>query len=297
MLDDSTRQRALTLQRLFEGASARWPNFQGVLIQWEGERPDLPSHLRPPDADKFDLFEKARNCNRILTAKEVSTGFSDRERSRLKTEWYEQREFGMSLSLNDLYLMKLGQPLAGHIGTSRQCEISCWLPCAQSNEAVARWDVLASRAFELFPPYESDFGPCAVGWQMYIHKRVRDNCEPLPGASGSYYWHEPDLFLASAEALLMLANPAIEVPHSEERPQPNTTTIPSTSGMLSDRKLSEKHGVPYHPLRMRLQRLRAKSDDGWVEVQNRKVNEPRYLYCEEAVRPILDAFNERSSEN
>ena len=64
----------------------------------------------------------------------------------------------------------------------------------------------------------------------------------------------------------------------------------SGSAKLSPRELASKHGVDAGALRKRLDRWRYEHDAGYVEVSNAARNEPKYLYDESAVMPVIEAL-------
>ena len=68
---------------------------------------------------------------------------------------------------------------------------------------------------------------------------------------------------------------------------------------LSVKQLAGNFGVPYDALRKRLDRERKKDHDCFLEVSNRRANEPRFLYYVAKVRPIIEdlkASNRTSNE-
>ena len=68
-----------------------------------------------------------------------------------------------------------------------------------------------------------------------------------------------------------------------------------TLGMASCADLAAKHGIPPESLGKALQRHRASNDDGYHEVQTRRSNEPRYLYAEASVLPVIERLKARAS--
>ena len=56
----------------------------------------------------------------------------------------------------------------------------------------------------------------------------------------------------------------------------------------SSRDLAEKHKINHEALRKRLERWRFEHDSGYIEVSNPRRNEPRYLYDETAVMPVIE---------
>jgi hypothetical protein len=58
-------------------------------------------------------------------------------------------------------------------------------------------------------------------------------------------------------------------------------------GLSSPRDLARKHGVDPEALRKRLERFRLMHDVGSAEVHNRRPNEPKFLYDEAAVLPVI----------
>ena len=71
---------------------------------------------------------------------------------------------------------------------------------------------------------------------------------------------------------------------------------PSKSGgaKLSPRELASKHGIALRALQGRLERWRREHDAGYVEVSNARKNEPKYLYDESTVKPVIDALKAKS---
>ena len=62
---------------------------------------------------------------------------------------------------------------------------------------------------------------------------------------------------------------------------PSEAKLDASSGedeLLSVKRATEKFGVRSDPLRKRLERLRRKRGNDWIEVANPKRNAPRYLY-------------------
>jgi len=62
------------------------------------------------------------------------------------------------------------------------------------------------------------------------------------------------------------------------------------SGLMSATELARKHGVNPEALRKRLERWRRQQDGGWVQVVDRRVRGPKYLYDEGAVQTIIAAL-------
>jgi hypothetical protein len=80
---------------------------------------------------------------------------------------------------------------------------------------------------------------------------------------------------------------------------PGTAAEPSAAtgagkAKLSPRELADKYGVGSAALRGRLDRWRYEHDAGYVEVSNPKRNEPKYLYDESAVMPLIEALKAKS---
>ncbi|MAG94252.1 MAG: hypothetical protein CMJ48_10935 [Planctomycetaceae bacterium] len=59
---------------------------------------------------------------------------------------------------------------------------------------------------------------------------------------------------------------------------------------LSTPDLAKEYTVPLGALRKRLERWRKNHDCDYDEVENRRRNEPRFLYCESAVIPVIKAI-------
>ncbi len=66
------------------------------------------------------------------------------------------------------------------------------------------------------------------------------------------------------------------------------------SGMMSIRDLAEKHRVDQQILRKALERWRLNHDDGYSEVTTRRQNEPRFLFEESAILPVIDGIKRRT---
>ena len=63
---------------------------------------------------------------------------------------------------------------------------------------------------------------------------------------------------------------------------------------MSPRELAHKYSVNCDQLRKRLDRWRYEHDAGYVEVSNPARNEPKYLYDESAVLPVIEAIKAKS---
>ncbi len=74
----------------------------------------------------------------------------------------------------------------------------------------------------------------------------------------------------------------------------NTTTEIPDEAILSPAKLAELFHVPYDALRKRLERLRRKNHNCFIEAENPKVNEAKYLYEVGKVRPIIQEMKASS---
>jgi len=68
----------------------------------------------------------------------------------------------------------------------------------------------------------------------------------------------------------------------------------SRSGKLKPSELASKHGVAQRALEARLERWRYEHDAGYVEVSNAARNEPKYLYDEASVMPVIEALKAKS---
>ena len=75
-------------------------------------------------------------------------------------------------------------------------------------------------------------------------------------------------------------------PPSPPPPEPQA----AGNAKMSSRDLADKYKVNHAALRGRLDRWRCEHDAGYSEVSNPKRNEPKYLYDESAVTPIIDAL-------
>jgi len=68
-----------------------------------------------------------------------------------------------------------------------------------------------------------------------------------------------------------------------------------SSAKMSARELAEKHTVDPDKLRKRLDTWRYDHDSGYVGVQNRKPREPKYLYDESAVMPVIEKLKQAAA--
>jgi hypothetical protein len=66
---------------------------------------------------------------------------------------------------------------------------------------------------------------------------------------------------------------------------------------LSARELAEKYGVSCRTLRGRLDRWREKNLLGYYEIQTQAVNEPRFLYDEQAVLSVISSLQAKRATN
>jgi hypothetical protein len=82
---------------------------------------------------------------------------------------------------------------------------------------------------------------------------------------------------------------------AESLTEPVADVAGQVRGRLSARELSEKHGVPYHPLRNRLKLWRSNNDRGWIEVSasERGSHDPHFLYEAKAVQSVVVALKEK----
>jgi len=101
--------------------------------------------------------------------------------------------------------------------------------------------------------------------------------------------------------MFLVGSPIIERPPQQEpastaRPKETSeqTVAGSESAKMSPRDLAKKHGVEPETLRKRLDRWRYDHDTGYIEVSNPARNEPKYLYDELAVMPIIDELKAKS---
>jgi len=83
----------------------------------------------------------------------------------------------------------------------------------------------------------------------------------------------------------------------------NPIQEPEDSSTLSVTELASKFDLPHDPLRKRLQRLRRHDDGCFIEVENKRRNQPRFLYTYGRVKHIIRAMkpsnempNERPTE-
>ena len=87
------------------------------------------------------------------------------------------------------------------------------------------------------------------------------------------------------------------VPEPQGAPGGPQTAAPvpdTVSAKLSPNDPARKHGVSLGPLRKRLDRWRDEHDAEYSEVHNRKRTEPRFLYDESAVMPVIEALKAKS---
>ncbi len=68
---------------------------------------------------------------------------------------------------------------------------------------------------------------------------------------------------------------------------------PAGSARLSPSDLAQRYGVNAEALRKRLDRWRYVHDAGYAEVSNAARNEPKYLYDESAVLPVIEALKSK----
>ena len=71
----------------------------------------------------------------------------------------------------------------------------------------------------------------------------------------------------------------------------------AVNAKMSASDLARKHSVNAGALRKRLDRWRVEHDAGYSEVQNRKRNEPQFLYDESGVMPVIDALKAKEAQN
>ena len=76
--------------------------------------------------------------------------------------------------------------------------------------------------------------------------------------------------------------------------QANGLDLQPGNAKCSSGELAEKYGVDSAALRKRLDRWRYYHDTGYIEVSNPANNEPRYLYDESAVAPVIDSLKAKS---
>lgn len=80
---------------------------------------------------------------------------------------------------------------------------------------------------------------------------------------------------------------------------PPMSRLPLTAAsesFLSALDLSTMTGIDAEKLRKRLERWRPMHDDGWYEVNDRKANQPKYLYNVGAVRELIDEMRADASD-
>jgi hypothetical protein len=81
-------------------------------------------------------------------------------------------------------------------------------------------------------------------------------------------------------------------PYKAEDDTVSCNSVPSAK--MSPKELAEKYGVDGGCLRKRLDRWRYDHDTGYIEVSNAAKNEPKYLYDEAAVMPVIENLKDKS---
>jgi hypothetical protein len=87
--------------------------------------------------------------------------------------------------------------------------------------------------------------------------------------------------------LIEKAEPA-DVPQGDQPRNEAANRVQTASAMISSADLALKYHVDPEALRKRLGRWRRSRDDGYVEVSNLRPQEPKFLYDEEAVMPVIE---------
>ena len=99
-----------------------------------------------------------------------------------------------------------------------------------------------------------------------------------------------EAFFALAGALKRLADSLQRATDAPEAPQKHMVTSQAASAKMSTHDLATRHGVDAEALRKRLDRWRRGHDAGYSEVSNARRNEPKYLYDESVVMPVIEAL-------
>ncbi len=96
---------------------------------------------------------------------------------------------------------------------------------------------------------------------------------------------------------LSLQGHAVDTTPAAPRPGEDSGEPPQgiTGAKMSPRELANKHDIDNEALRKRLDRWRYDHDTGYVEVSNPTPREPKYLYDESAVMPVIDAMKAKSA--
>lgn len=76
---------------------------------------------------------------------------------------------------------------------------------------------------------------------------------------------------------------------------PSDTRTEHGRAYLSPSDIAHRFGVSKEALRKRLEVFRNKTFSGWVENEDRKPRESRFLYLVDAVRPIIDSMQQKRS--
>ena len=123
-------------------------------------------------------------------------------------------------------------------------------------------------------------------------------------------WLEKLVQEAQAEPIQVsrgLAEPSAGEGQSEQRKQSGPKESVERTGQgptalvldpdtpVAASRIAMAHGLDPDSLRKRLERERAKGFDRFVEVENRKPREPRFLYYPRAVQPVIDAMKKKAS--
>jgi hypothetical protein len=90
--------------------------------------------------------------------------------------------------------------------------------------------------------------------------------------------------LATAKPILLLVMAASPEPRDD-------------ADLLSVAALAARYRLNAEALRKRLQRWQAGTMDGWVEVEDRARNQPRYLYRVGAVRHLFGGLGQEAGQN
>jgi hypothetical protein len=82
--------------------------------------------------------------------------------------------------------------------------------------------------------------------------------------------------------------PQLDVPRTSDDAANQSRVDEISDSFLTHTDLAKRFGRDAEPTRKRLDRWRAKNSDGWHEVQDRPVNQPKYLYRLSAVRALFE---------
>lgn len=203
-----------------------------------------------------------------------------------------QEDFRELLSYTDHAICDIGYALLRGHGrvVATECEPKC-LKAAIGNEQVATWlethdrpelaDRLRRRVRELMT-----FAGKADG------KPGEERPFPASGERGDAAMSLRNNSESFANFLRALRTRITGEPLVSRSVDPGITSAFDSlaDGFFTSKSLAERYGIDPERLRKRLDRWRKSNLDvaGWREVEDRRPREPKYLYRESAVKPILD---------